>query len=79
MATMTMTFDIPENKVLDKKAFTQKLSDFVQFVIASLPDAEQDETEYVMSNPELMNAIKEGDKQVASGNYKTTKLEDLWN
>ena len=40
---------------------------------------EIDETDYVLSNPKIMDAINEGDKIIASGNYMTTKLEDLWN
>lgn len=40
---------------------------------------EIDKTDYVLSNPKIMDAINEGDKIIASGNYMTTKLEDLWN
>lgn len=39
---------------------------------------EVDETEYVMSNPKIMESIREGEKAIASGEIKTTKLEDLW-
>ena len=37
------------------------------------------ETDYVLSNPKIMEAITEGDEIISSGNFKTTKLEDLWN
>lgn len=37
------------------------------------------ETDYILSNSKIMDAINDGDKIIASGNYKTTKLEDLWN
>lgn len=37
------------------------------------------ETDYILSNPKIIDAINEGDKIIASGNYKTTKLEELWN
>ena len=40
---------------------------------------EIDETDYVMTNSKIIDAINDGDKIIASGNYKTTKLEDLWN
>ncbi len=39
---------------------------------------EVDETEYVMSNPKIMESIREGEKAIASGNLKPVKLEDLW-
>ena len=38
-----------------------------------------DETEYVKSNAKIMDAIREGEEAIASGNFQTTKLEDLWN
>ncbi len=37
------------------------------------------ETDYILSNSKIIDAINDGDKIIASGNYKTTKLEDLWN
>ncbi|MDO4819356.1 MAG: hypothetical protein Q3994_03145 [Prevotella sp.] len=39
---------------------------------------EVDETEYIMSNPKIMEGIREGERAIAEGNVKTTKLEDLW-
>lgn len=39
---------------------------------------EMDETEYIKSNPKIMNAIREGERAIADGKIKTTKLEDLW-
>lgn len=39
---------------------------------------EEDETEYIMSNPKIMESIREGEREIAEGNFKTTKLEDLW-
>lgn len=40
---------------------------------------ELDETEYVKSNPKIMEAIQEGDAAIQEGNIQTTRLEDLWN
>ena len=37
-----------------------------------------DETEYVMSNPKIMESICEGEAAITAGEFKTTKLEDLW-
>ena len=39
---------------------------------------EVDETEYIMSNQKIMEGIREGERAIAEGNVKTTKLEDLW-
>lgn len=39
---------------------------------------EVDETEYIMSNPKIMEGIREGERAISEGNIKTTKLEDLW-
>lgn len=42
-------------------------------------EQEMDETEYIMSQPKIMDAISKGDKAIASGNYTTTRLEEIWN
>ena len=39
---------------------------------------EIDETEYIKSNPKIMEGIREGERAIAEGNVKTTNLEDLW-
>ena len=39
---------------------------------------EVDETEYIMSNSKIMEGIREGERAIAIGNVKPTKLEDLW-
>lgn len=39
---------------------------------------EVDETEYIMSNPKIMESIREGERAIAEGNVKAIKLEDLW-
>lgn len=42
-------------------------------------EQEMDETEYIMSQPKIMDAISKGDEAIASGNYTTTRLEEIWN
>lgn len=37
-----------------------------------------DETAYVLSNPKIMDSIREGEAAIAAGNLKTTTIEDLW-
>ena len=37
-----------------------------------------DETEYIMTNTKIMESIREGERAIAEGKVKVTKLEDLW-
>lgn len=37
-----------------------------------------DETEYIMSSPKMVDILREGDEQIASGQYNSIALEDLW-
>ena len=37
------------------------------------------DTEYIQASKKMMKVVAEGDKQIASGNLTTTKVEDLWN
>lgn len=80
MATMTanpemMDFTISIPKV-DLKRF-KGLAKAMGWVFEK--KEEIDETEYVMSNPKIMDSIREGEKAIAAGNFQTTKLENLWN
>ena len=36
------------------------------------------ETEYLMSSPEMVNRIKEGDREIYAGQGKAIAVEDLW-
>lgn len=36
------------------------------------------ETEYIMSSPKMVDILREGDEQIASGQYNSIALEDLW-
>ncbi len=40
--------------------------------------AQTDETEYIMSSPRMVEILKEGDAEIASGNVQPIELEDLW-
>ena len=35
------------------------------------------ETEYIMSSP-MVDILREGDEQIASGQYKPIALENIW-
>ncbi len=37
-----------------------------------------DATEEIMSSPEMVEILRKGDEEIAKGNLKTVKLEDLW-
>ena len=37
-----------------------------------------DETENLMSSQELTKILREGDKEIAEGNFKPIAIEDLW-
>lgn len=39
---------------------------------------DMDETDYIMSNPKIMDSIDEGERAISEGKVKVTKLEDLW-
>ena len=42
-------------------------------------DSARKETEYIASSPAMMDIIAEGDKQIQSGNFKTTTIDAVWN
>ena len=37
-----------------------------------------DETEYIMSSPRMVEIIREGEKEIAEGNFKSIAIDDLW-
>ena len=37
-----------------------------------------DETEYIMSSPKMVEILKEGDKEIAEGNFEPIAIDDLW-
>ena len=39
----------------------------------------EDETNYIMSSPTMMEILEKGDEEIKKGNFETTKVEDLWN
>ena len=39
---------------------------------------QQDETEYIMSSPKMVEILREGDKEIAEGNFQPIALDDLW-
>ena len=39
----------------------------------------EDETNYIMSSPTMMEILEKGDEEIKKGEFETTKVEDLWN
>lgn len=37
-----------------------------------------DETEYIMSSPEMVEIIRQGQKDIEEGRGRVIKLEDIW-
>ncbi len=37
-----------------------------------------DETEYIMSSPKMVEILREGEKEIAEGNFKPIAIDDLW-
>ena len=62
---------IAEDEGLMKKAvkYLKKLSAKKQAM---------DETEYIMSSPEMVKILREGDEEIAKGNFEPIAIDDLW-
>lgn len=78
----TMTLNITNPGILDR--LKDLLSSMSGVEITSISNATQhgetaDETEYICSSPEMLEILKEGDKEIESGKGTPVKLEDLWN
>ena len=39
----------------------------------------EDETNYIMSSPTMMEILEKGDEEIKKGDFENTKVEDLWN
>ncbi len=37
-----------------------------------------DETEYIMSSPEMVKILKQGEEDIKNGNFKVVTLDDIW-
>ena len=37
-----------------------------------------DETEYIMSSPRMVEILREGEEEIAKGNFHPIAIEDLW-
>jgi hypothetical protein len=62
---------IAEDEGLMKKAvkYLKKLSAKKQAM---------DETEYIMSSPEMVKILREGEEDIKNGNFRIVKLDDIW-
>ena len=62
---------IAEDEGLMKKAvkYLKKLSAKKQAM---------DETEYIMSSPEMVRILHQGEEDIKNGNFRIVKLDDIW-
>jgi uncharacterized protein Smg (DUF494 family) len=62
---------IAEDENLMKKAvkYLKKLSAKKQTM---------DETEYIMSSPEMVRILRQGEEDIKNGNFRIVKLDDIW-
>ena len=37
-----------------------------------------DETEYIMSSPEMVEILRQGDEDIKNGNFKVVTLDEIW-
>jgi len=38
----------------------------------------QDETEYIMSSPAMVEILRQGEEDIKNGNFKVVTLDDIW-
>ena len=39
----------------------------------------EDETNYILSSPAMIEILENGDEEIKKGEFETTKVENLWN
>ncbi len=37
-----------------------------------------DETEYIMSSPEMVKILRKGEEDIKNGNFRIVSLDDIW-
>lgn len=38
----------------------------------------KDETEYIMSSPEMVKILRQGEEDIKNGNFRIVSLDDIW-
>lgn len=38
----------------------------------------EDETEYIMSSPAMVDVLRKGDEAIKNGNFKVVTLDEIW-
>lgn len=64
------------NPLLDNETALVKLLKYVKKLTAK--KVAMDETEYIMSSPRMVEILREGEKEIAEGNFTPIAIEDLW-
>ena len=63
-------------QIADDENLMTKALKYIQKLAAQ--KAQMDETEYIMSSPEMVRILEEGDKEIEEGGIQSIALEDLW-
>ena len=64
------------NPLLDNDTAMEKLLKYVKKLTSK--KVAMDETEYLMSSPRMAEILREGEKEIAEGNFTPIAIEDLW-
>ena len=64
------------NPLLDNDTAMEKLLKYVKKLTSK--KVAMDETEYLRSSPRMAEILREGEKEIAEGNFTPIAIEDLW-
>ena len=63
-------------EITDDETLVAKVLKYVKKLAAK--KQAMDETEYIMSSPKMVEILREGEKEIAEGNFTPIAIEDLW-
>ncbi len=63
-------------EIADDETLVAKVLKYVKKLAAK--KQAMDETEYIMSSPKMVEILREGEKEIAEGNFTPIAIEDLW-
>lgn len=63
-------------KIADDETLIAKVLKYVKKLAAK--KEMMDETEYIMSSPKMVEILREGEQEIAEGDFKPIAIEDLW-
>ena len=63
-------------EIADDETMMAKVLKYVKKLAAK--KQAMDETEYIMSSPEMVEIIRQGDEDIKNGNFKVMNLDEIW-